>query len=78
MSPDPDTSALQRVTMNLTQRDVDYTAKLRARLHARSNAQAVSTALAMANSVSELLDGGGDLYYKDSKGELQRLLISGF
>jgi hypothetical protein len=73
----PKEVTLHRVTMNMTQRDVEKTDKLRAKFHSRSNAQAVSSALALADSVTDMLETGGELFLKDKNGELQRVVISG-
>lgn len=72
-----DDTDLQRVTMNLTQRDVSNTVKLKNKLQARSNAQAVSSALSIASSVAELLTDGGELLVKDKSGQIQRVIIPG-
>lgn len=68
---------VHRVTMNLTQRDVQNTSKLRNALHTRSNAQAVSSALSLAASVTDLLQDGGELLVRDKDGEFQRVIIPG-
>lgn len=68
---------LHRVTMNLTQRDVKNTTKVRTALHTRSNAQAVSSALSLAASVTELLQDGGELLVRDKDGQMQRVIIPG-
>ena len=69
---------LQRVAMNLTPRDIRNTEKLRRALDARSNAQAISTALALAASVSDLISEGNELLLKNKDGSIQRVLIPGF
>ncbi len=74
---DYDEGGLHRVTMNLTPRDVKNTSKVRTALHTRSNAQAVSSALSLAASVTELLQEGGELFVRDKDGQLQRVIIPG-
>ena len=72
-----DDRALQRVAMNLTKRDIENTDKVRSVLHARNNAQAVSSALALVVSMTDLLEDGGVLMVRDKNGELQRVVIPG-
>ncbi len=72
-----DDRALQRVAMNLTKRDIENTDKVRTALHARNNAQAVSSALALVVSMTDLLEDGGVLMVRDKNGELQRVVIPG-
>lgn len=69
--------ALQRVAMNLTKRDIENTNKVRATLHARNNAQAVSSALSLVVSMTDLLEDGSVLMVRDKNGELQRVVIPG-
>lgn len=73
----PTESALHRVTMNLTQRDVANTEKVRQKFHARSNAQAVSAAVTVTASLAELLENGGELLVRNKDGETQRIVIPG-
>lgn len=68
---------LQRVAMTLTARDVRNTEKLKRTFDARSNAQAVSTALALAVSVSDLITEGNELLLRDKDGTLKKVLIPG-
>ena len=72
-----DSKSLQRVAMTLTARDVRNTEKLKRTFDARSNAQAVSTALALAVSVSELIIEGNELLLRDKNGMLQKVVIPG-
>jgi len=69
--------ALQRVAMTLTPRDIRNTEKIKRTFDARSNAQAVSTALALAVSVSELVTEGNELLLRDKDGNLQKVVIPG-
>ena len=70
-------SNFTRVTMNLTDRDVRNTERLTNRIHARSKAEAVSAALSIASSLSDMLDGGKELIIRNKKGELEKIIIPG-
>jgi hypothetical protein len=70
--------SLHKVTMNLTPIDVSNTEKLRNRLHARSNAQVVSTAISITTAIADIVQEGGTLMVRDKNGELQRVVIPGF
>lgn len=70
--------SFQKVTMNLTPMDVSNAEKLRGRLHARSNAQVVSTAISITTAISDIVQEGGTLMVRDKNGELQRVVIPGF
>jgi len=72
-----DAKTLQRVAMTLTARDIRNTEKLKRTFDARSNAQAVSTALALAVSVSDLMSEGNELLLRDKDGTLQKVVIPG-
>ena len=72
-----DDRTLQRVAMNLTKRDIENTDKVRTALHARNNAQAVSSALSLVVSMTNLLEDGSVLMVRDKNGELQRVVIPG-
>lgn len=73
-----DSRSLHKVTMNLTPIDVSNAEKLRNRLHARSNAQVVSTAISITAAISDIVQEGGTLMVRDKNGELQRVVIPGF
>lgn len=68
---------LQRVAMTLTPRDIRNTEKLKKTFDARSNAQAVSTALALAVSVSDLMTEGNELLLRGKDGTLHMVVIPG-
>jgi hypothetical protein len=69
--------ALQRVAMTLTPRDIRNTEKLKKTFDARSNAQAVSTALSLAVSVSDLMMEGNELLLRAKDGTLHKVVIPG-
>ncbi len=66
-----------KVTMNLTERDVQNTDQLTGVLHSRSKAATVSTALSVTATIAEILAKGGDLMVRNSDGSMERLLITG-
>lgn len=68
---------LTKVTMNLTDRDVRNTERLSAMLHTRNKAEAVSAALSIATSLSDLLQGNKELIIRDKKGGIERVIIPG-
>jgi hypothetical protein len=69
---------MRKVTMNLTERDVTNTERLRFKLHARSNAEAVSAALSITSSLSDLLDADNELIIRNKNGDLEKIIIPGF
>lgn len=71
-------SNLKKVSMNLTERDIANTEKLKERLHARSNADTVSSALAITSSLSDHLERGEQLFVRTKDGKIERLVITGF
>ena len=66
-----------KVTMNLTERDVENTEKLTDMLHSRSKAATVSTALSVTATIAEIRAKGGDLMVRNSDGSMERLIITG-
>ena len=70
-------SALTKVSMNLTDRDIKNTENVRQLFHARTNADAVSAALGIARSLGEMIKNGDELLIRNKKGELQKILIPG-
>lgn len=70
-------SQLRKVTMNLTERDVRNTEKLTEKLHTRSKAEAVSAALSITSSLSEMLEGDKELIIRDKKGDIEKIIIPG-
>ena len=68
---------LKKVTMNLTDRDIEITDKLTKRLHSRSKASTVSSALAITDALADLVDNGGTLLVRGRDGSMERLIIPG-
>jgi predicted signal transduction protein with EAL and GGDEF domain len=66
-----------KVTMNLTDRDVDNTDKIRKVFHARSNAAAVSDALSITATLVAMLKDGNEILVRNKKGELEKLVFTG-
>ena len=65
-------SALRKVTMNLTERDVKNTERLTEKLQARSKAEAVSAALGITIFLSDMLQGGKELIIRNAMVKLKR------
>jgi hypothetical protein len=70
-------SALTKVSMNLTERDIKNTENVRKLFHVRTNADAVSAALGITRSLGEMLKNGKELLIRNKKGELEKILIPG-
>ncbi len=68
---------MRKVTMNLTERDVKNTERLRLKLHTRSNAEAVSAALTITSSLSDLLDDNKELIIRSKNGDIEKVIIPG-
>ena len=68
---------MRKVTMNLTERDIEITDKLTAKLHARSKASTVSSALSVMNELTDMVDDGGVLFSRKKDGSVERLVITG-
>lgn len=70
---------LTKVTMNLTDKDIRNTEKLTEKLHTRSKAEAVSAALSITSSLSEMLEGKGnkELIIRDDSGKIEKIIIPG-
>lgn len=68
---------LTKVTMNLTDRDVKNAEKLSEQFHTRSKAEAVSAALTITSSLSDLLQGGKELIIRNKDGDLEKIIIPG-
>ena len=66
-----------KVTMNLTERDVKNTEKLTARLHSRSKAATVSTALSVTAALADIIEDGGTLMIRNQDGSMEGLTIIG-
>lgn len=70
-------SRLRKVTMNLTERDVRNTERLAEQLHVRSKAEAVSAALTITASLSDMLQGDKELIIRDRQGDIEKVIIPG-
>ncbi len=68
---------LTKVTMNLTDRDIAHTEALQRRLHSRSKASAVSSALAIAEDFTRRLERGEQILIREKDGSVQRVLLPG-
>lgn len=68
---------MRKVTMNLTERDVKNTERLRLKLHTRSNAEAVSAALSITSSLSDLLGENKELIIRNKNGDIEKVIIPG-
>jgi multisubunit Na+/H+ antiporter MnhG subunit len=64
---------LTKVTMNLTSMDITNATTVLNRTHARSKAQAVGTALAIAAAL--IGEEGSEIFVKRKDGSTQQLLI---
>lgn len=70
-------SALTKISMNLTDRDIKNTESVRRLFHVRTNADAVSAALGITRSLAEMLKDGKELLIRNKKGEMEKILIPG-
>ena len=61
--------------MKLTDVDILNTEKLSEKLNTRTKAEAVSAALTIASSLSDLLEGEKELVIRDKKGEIEKVVI---
>ncbi|MCY4156554.1 MAG: hypothetical protein OXF66_03845 [Gammaproteobacteria bacterium] len=68
---------MTKVTMNLTDRDIKNTETLTKRLHSRSKASAVSSALAIAEGITRSIERGEEVLIRTKDGALERVLITG-
>ncbi len=69
--------ATKKVTMGLTEWDIKNTEDLQERLHARTKAAAVSSALALAAGLTKKVSEGEELMIRTKDGTLERILITG-
>lgn len=67
---------MPKVTMSLTQRDVENTEVLRKALDARSNAHVVSIALSLTSFLVDHMKRGDELVLRTPDGELQRVIMT--
>lgn len=68
---------ITKVSMGLTQQDIETADYLRERLVARSKAATVSEALEITRALSDIIDTGGDLLIKRKDGSIERIVIPG-
>ena len=68
---------LKKVTMNLTQRDIQNADALTERLHSRNKASTVSTALAITEEITRRIMDGGELMLRKKDGSLETVIIAG-
>ena len=68
-------SQMQRVIMNLSEHDVQNTERLRLKLHTRNNAEAVSAALSITSSLSDLLEDNQELFIRNKNGDIEKVII---
>ena len=69
--------AFHKVTMNLTENDVQNTEILVDRLHARNKASAVSGALAIAEELTRKIEEGGELIIRRKNRTDETVIIPG-
>ena len=68
---------LKKVTMNLTQRDLDNAEALTERLHSRTKASTVSAALAITEGITRRIVDGNELMIRKKDGSLETVVIAG-
>ena len=68
---------MKKVTMNLTEKDIETLNQLYDELNVRSKAGAVSTSLGIAQAIMAAKSKGGRIIIENDKGESQELLITG-
>ena len=68
---------LTKVTMNLTQRDIENAEILQQRLDSRSKASAVSSALVIAEGITERVELGEQVLIRKKDGSVEQVLIPG-
>ena len=68
---------LTKVTMNLTQRDIENAEILQRRLDSRSKASAVSSALVIAEGITERVELGEQVLIRKKDGSMEQVLIPG-
>lgn len=68
---------MTKVTMNLTERDIKNTETLSQRLHSRSKASAVSSALAIAEGITRSIERGEEVLIRTKDGTMERVFITG-
>ena len=68
---------MRKVTMNLTERDIENTEALSRRLQSRSKASAVRSALAIAEGITRSIERGEEVLIRTRDGSLERVIITG-
>ncbi len=68
---------LTKVTMNLTERDIKNADILQQRLDSRSKASAVSSALVIAEGITERVELGEQVLIRKKDGSIEQVLIPG-
>lgn len=68
---------LKKVTMNLTARDITNTEILTTRLNTRNKASAVSSALAITEGITRMVQDGGEVIVRRKDGSMETLVIPG-
>ena len=68
---------LTKVTMNLTELDVENTEALQRRLHSRTKASAVSSALVIAEEITKRLEHGEQVLVRKADNSVERVFIPG-
>ena len=69
--------AQRKVTLSLSERDLDKAKALGERIHARSRGAAVSMALAIAEELTRGIPEGDELMIRKPDGTLQKVWIAG-
>ncbi len=67
----------KKVTMGLPDRDVEWIELIRKRLKSRSNTAAVSAAIDIAKTITDVSSSGGSIYIENADGTREKLLIVG-
>ena len=65
-----------KVTMNLTERDIENADTLSRRLHSPSKASAVSSALAIAEGITGSMERGEEVLIRTKCGIMERVFIA--
>ena len=66
-----------KLTMNLTERDIKNADILQQRLDSRSKASAVSSALVIAEGITERVELGEQVLIRKKDGSIEQVLIPG-
>ena len=69
--------ALKKVTMNLTEHDLEIAENLTKRLNVRNKASTVSAALAITDGITSKIEDGGELMIKKKDGSVETVIITG-